>query len=164
MRMAAGLIVLTACGAPGAVDAGSPAAPDLTAPASQSRGTDTVPGPDGAPNPENEAYRSRFPVAPGVGDVDTDGAIRTATQALEALAGRVAQPTSRQVADALVAAGFDRASVQAHTGAGYYDKPASAHAVGIDLGGVCVTGGLRDGVVELSVAGGYVADGGCLAI
>jgi hypothetical protein len=164
MRWAAGLIVLTACGPPGSVDAGSPAPPEVTAPASQSPQTASAQGPDGAPNAENEAYRSRAPVAPGTGAVDTDGAIRTATQALEALAGRVAQPTSRQVVEALVAAGFDSAAVQAYTGGGYYDQPASAHAVGIDLGGVCVTGGLRDGVAELSVAGGYIADGGCLAM
>lgn len=163
----AGLSVLTACGSPGTVDTSGPAAPALTAPAPESSAPPAVSAkePDGAPHPENEKYRSRFPVRPDAKvNVDADVAILWATQALEALAGRIAQPTSRQVAEALVSAGFNSASVQAYSGSGSYDKPASAHAVGIDLGGVCVTGGLRDGVASLSVAGGYVADGGCVAM
>lgn len=155
---AAALGLVAACGPP-AVDTGTPAAP---APSASPSGTASAPVGDDAPHPENDAYRSRFPASPGA-DVDADEAVRVATEAVEALAQRVAGPTSRQVSDALVAAGFPSASVQVYDGSGSYDTPSSVHAIGIDLGGVCVTGGLRDQVVSLSVAGGYIADGGCLA-
>ncbi len=110
----------------------------------------------------NEMYRQRGP-APTSGPELAEQATRI-EQSLEALTVATPRPTGRQVLAALVASGFAPASVQASTSSGEIDLPSRSLAIAVDWHGTCLVGELRDGQAKVAPAGGYIADGGCLAL
>lgn len=111
----------------------------------------------------NEAYRARSAAAPDAVSAAT-AELSRAEQALERLGAAVPMPTAREVRTALVQAGFPSQQVQAYGAGGSYDEPSESVAVGVDVRGACLVGELRRGVVTLEVVGGYIADGGCVAL
>ncbi|CAN5121867.1 hypothetical protein BH11ACT4_BH11ACT4_17240 [soil metagenome] len=116
----------------------------------------TCPAPtsDAGVHPENEAYRDRMPLAAG-DQAMADALIPRVTAALQPLADGTTAVTASAVVAAMVTAGFAASDVQVAEGSGV--------AFGASTGYGCIFGGVNLGQLELD-AGGYIKDGGCLAL
>lgn len=116
----------------------------------------TCPAPtaEGGVHPENEAYRDRRPVDAAT-QAELDALVAPVTAALQPLADGAVPISGKAVIAAIVSAGFAAADVQV--------TEASGVAFGASTGAACVFGGVQPGRLEVA-AGGYINDGGCLAL
>jgi hypothetical protein len=116
----------------------------------------------------NHAFRDRM--EPGAEAARTaESALPMITAALEPLAD--GDGVSRaDVLDALLGAGFDSRDIQIMPFSDDDSEQLPSLAIAVDVGGACVSGGIRTGMdapadastgVDFEV-GGYIADGGCL--
>lgn len=160
MKLAATLILpLLLCGCASAPEAAAISASPSWINCNAVSGTEPVsscapPTSDGGVNPENEAYRERMPVD-AADRAALDALVAPVTAALQPLADGAAPITSAAVIAAIVSAGFEAAEVQVAEGSGV--------AFGASTGFGCVFGGVQPGRLDVA-AGGYINDGGCLAL
>ncbi len=106
---------------------------------------------------DNNRYAQRLPFA---GDpVKAEDFAARVRVALAPLGGSGSQPTVEAVQGAMTAVLPPGSSVQVTTSA----RGLSGTAFGVVVAGGCVFGNIAGGVVTVSV-GGYIHDGGCLAV
>jgi len=155
-------LTLAACATP-AQDAGSrspSASPSPTCAVAEQPGVEPPPGCvvyDAEKNMAlNEGYRERAD-QPEAGRAAGEALIGPATASLEALRTSGATITEEAVRSALVEAGVDGDSIQT-------DGVEGSFAFGAAVaGGGCIHGGITPEGVSVEI-GGFIADGGCLAM
>lgn len=103
---------------------------------------------------ENERYREQLPVDPAT-EVQLEALVEPARLALEAMP---VPPTESAVVAALVSVGVVGDEVQTTGGHG------TGVAFGASVGGGCLTGGVRETGEVTVETGGFIRDGGCLAL
>jgi predicted small secreted protein len=163
LSLAAIAVLLTGCATAG-TGAGPDAAPTPTAacpqPIEGPTPTACVPYDPDAAMAENEHYRDRKDLT----DEQAAAAVApvaAATAALQPYADGTEPITENSVVTALTEAGFERDSIQTIF-ADRADGASVAFGISAEFGG-CVFGGVS--VRETTVAaGGYILDGGCLAM
>jgi hypothetical protein len=154
-----GVLALTGC----AADFGTPSPTPTAAcpePVHGSAPDSCAPFDPDAAMAENERYRDRQPLSESQ-LADAAEPLAAATTALEPFALPGATVTESAVIDALVDAGFTRNSIQTLV-AERADGTSVALGISADFGG-CLFGGVSVRGLELD-AGGYILDGGCLAM
>ncbi len=159
--VAGALVALTLTGC--ATDPGAPAPTPTAACPEPVHG----PAPEGcapfdpdAAMAENERYRDRLPLTESQ-VADAAEPLAAATTALEPFALPGATVTESAVIEALASAGFSRSGIQTLV-AERDDGTSVALGISADFGG-CLFGGVSVRGLELD-AGGYILDGGCLAM
>ncbi|MDQ1597923.1 MAG: hypothetical protein QOI70_1347 [Microbacteriaceae bacterium] len=153
------VVSLSACASRGGGVLASTPTPTSPVICSQIGGTELV---DGCPPPsdssphykENLKYRDRQDLSAQETDAAT-GFIQPVTTALQPLADGQVPMTKDSVVAAVVSAGFASRDVQTVEGVGI--------GFGASTGYGCVFGSVGAGTVSVEV-GGYINDGGCLAV
>ncbi len=154
-----GVLALTGC----AADPGAPAPTPTAAcpePVHGSAPDGCAPFDPDAAMAENERYRDRLPLTESQ-LADAAEPLAAATTALEPFALPGAEVTESAVIEALVDAGFSRSGIQTLV-ADRADGTSVALGISADFGG-CLFGGVSVRGLEID-AGGYILDGGCLAM
>ncbi len=154
-------LTLAGCAAPHTEPEAQPTATvACPAPAEGPAPTSCIPYDPDAAMAQNEHYRDRKDLTDGQLSESAEP-VATAMAALQPFTNGTAAVTEAAIVAAFVGAGFDRDSIQT-VFADQSDGPSVAFGIEADFGG-CIFGGVS--ATESAVhAGGFILDGGCLAL